>query len=66
MSSKTKVVLIIFLAVVVFFLFVKHKVHLYGILPYLFFLIMIPLHLFMHSSHGNHRSSKKRNHHDKI
>jgi len=59
MSPRTKFILIIFLAAVAFFLAIKHKVHLYGIIPYLFVLLMIPLHLLMHSSHGNHDNSKK-------
>lgn len=59
MSLKTKLIFAIFLAIAAFFLITEHRAHLYGIVPYLLFIIMIPLHLLMHSSHGDHGSSRK-------
>jgi len=52
--SRTGFVLIIFLAIIAFFLVTEHTAHLFGILPYLLLLACPFLHLFMHREHGGH------------
>jgi hypothetical protein len=54
LSSRTKWVLIGFLAVGGFFLFTEHRAHLYGALPFLLILACPLMHLFHgHGSHGS-------------
>ena len=50
--SKARWVFYGFLAVAGFFLFMEHRAHLLGILPYLFLLACPLMHLFMHHGHG--------------
>ena len=54
--SRSRLVLIGFLAVAAFFLFSEHRAHFLGILPYLFVLACPLMHLFHHGHHG-HRDS---------
>ena len=53
-DSRSKWVLIGFLAVAGFFLFTEHRAHVLGILPYLILLACPLMHLFMHHGHNNH------------
>lgn len=52
--SRSGLALIAFLAVGVFYLYVEHRAHLYGALPYLLLLACPLLHVFMHRGHGKH------------
>ena len=61
-GSRSKWVLIGFLAVAGFFMFTEHRAHLLGILPYLFLLACPLMHLFMHHGHGSH--DQHMHHHD--
>ena len=56
LGSRRALVLIVFLAIVGFFLFTEHRAHLFGILPYLFLLACPFMHFFMHGGHGKHGS----------
>lgn len=54
-ASRSKWVLIGFLAVAGFFLWTEHRAHLFGILPYLLLLACPLMHLFHHGhGHGHH------------
>ncbi len=45
----------IFLGIILFFLLVEHRAHLYGVLPYLLLLACPLMHLFHgHGGHGGH------------
>lgn len=46
--------LVIFLAIAAFYLFAEHRVHLFGVLPFLLLLACPLMHLFMHRGHGAH------------
>lgn len=54
LGSRRSVVLIVFLAIIGFFLFTEHRAHLFGILPYLLLLACPLMHFFMHGAHGGH------------
>lgn len=56
LGSRRSLVLIVFLAIVGFFLFTEHRAHLFGILPYLLLLACLFMHMFMHGGHGKHGS----------
>lgn len=61
-QSKTKWVLIAFLAIAAYFLVMEHKAHLSGYLYYLPYLLLLAcplLHVFMHGGHGGHGGSGK-------
>lgn len=47
-----------FLAMTGFLLFTEHRVHVLGILPYLFLLACPLMHLFMHHDHGGNGQHK--------
>ncbi len=47
-------VLMVFLAVIGFFLVMEHRAHLLGILPWLFLALCPLMHFFMHGGHGGH------------
>ncbi|RZI42892.1 DUF2933 domain-containing protein [Herbaspirillum sp. HC18] len=59
LSTRTKWILIGFLAVGGFFLMTEHRAHLFGALPYLLILACPLMHLFHghggHGSHGQHQ-----------
>jgi len=40
--------------VAAFFLWIEHRAHVLGALPYLIFLLCPLIHLFMHRGHGKH------------
>jgi hypothetical protein len=50
LTSRSGLVLIVFLAIAGFFLFTEHRAHLLGILPFLLLLLCPLLHMF----HGGH------------
>lgn len=53
LGSRRSLVLMAFLAIIVFFLFSEHRAHLFSILPYL--LLSCPfMHFSMHGGHGKH------------
>lgn len=47
-------ILCAFLAIAGVFLFLEHRAHLLGALPFLLLLACPVLHLFMHGRHGSH------------
>ena len=53
-ASPTNIGLCLFIAVAAFFLWMEHRAHLFGILPYLILLACPFIHLFMHRGHGGH------------
>jgi uncharacterized membrane protein YhaH (DUF805 family) len=59
LRGRSRVALLIFLAVAAFFLLTEHRAHLFGILPYLLLLACPLMHLFMHRGHGNHHGSQR-------
>lgn len=61
-DSRSKWVLIGFLAVAGFFLFTEHRAHLLGALPFLLLLACPLMHLFMH--HGDGDDGQHTHHHD--
>lgn len=56
--SRSRWVLIGFLAVAAFFLFSEHRAHFLGILPYLFVLACPLMHFFHHGHHGHKDSGR--------
>lgn len=55
-SSRIHWVLIGFLVIAGFFLFTEHRAHLFGIIPYLPYLLLLGcllMHLFMHGDHSH-------------
>lgn len=63
MNNKTKIVLIISLAIIGFYLYAEHRAHIFGNSQYILFGIFILLHFFMHAGHGGHGEQKKGGHH---
>ncbi len=59
--SPAGIALLIFLAIIGFFLFTEHWAHLLGIFPYLLLLACPLLHLFMHGRHGGHNNHDRDN-----
>ena len=51
-GSRGTVVLLVLLAIIGFYLFTEHRLHLFGILTYLLLLTCPLMHLFMHHRHG--------------
>ena len=62
LNSRRSVVLIVFLAIIGFFLFTEHRAHLFGILPYLLLLACPFMHMFMHRGHGKGENDSGRHH----
>ena len=58
LGSRRGIVLIVFLTIIGFLLFSEHRVHLFGILPYLLLLACPFMHFFMHGKQDSHRSGK--------
>jgi hypothetical protein len=55
--SRSRWVLIGFVAIAAYFLITEHRAHLSGLLSYLPFLLLLAcplMHLFMHGGHGGH------------
>jgi hypothetical protein len=62
LSSGGKIVLLIILAVIGWFLFTQHGVHLFTVLPYLLLLACPFMHMFMHRGHGKHGNDRGGHH----
>ena len=60
---NAKVVLIISLLIIGFYLVFEHRVHIFGNFQYVFFVLFILMHVFMHTGHGGHGREKKGGHH---
>ena len=56
LNSRSSLVLIVFLAIIGFFLFTELRGHVFSILPYLLLLACPFMHLFMHRGHHKHSS----------
>ena len=54
LGSRRSIVLLVFLAVIGFFLLTEHWPHLFGILLYLLLLACPFMHFFVHDGHGPH------------
>jgi len=68
-SSAFTLGLCVFLAIAAFFLWTEHRAHLFGILPYLFLIACVFVHVFMHRGghgHGRHQSSSQHSGHGAI
>ena len=65
LSWRVKVGLIVFAAIAFFYLWLEHRVHLLGVLPYLIFLLCPIMHFFMHGGHGSHGSKNSKQNPDK-
>lgn len=60
-GSRRGIVVLVFLAIIGFFLFTEHRAHLFGILPYLLLLACPLMHFFMHGRHGSsHQHGEER------
>ncbi|MCL6096608.1 MAG: DUF2933 domain-containing protein [Patescibacteria group bacterium] len=69
MDNKLLFIPVVLLGMVGFFLVFEHRVHLLGAVPYLFFVIFIGLHFFMHIGMGHggkheHDNKKKGENHE--
>ena len=55
LKSPRGLILLAFLAITAFFLMMEHRAHVFGVLPYVLFLLCPVLHLLMHGRHrGTH------------
>jgi Protein of unknown function (DUF2933) len=54
LGPHTGIVVLVFLAVISFFMLTQHRLHLFGVLPYLLLLACPIMHFFMHRRHGSH------------
>jgi hypothetical protein len=61
--------IVIFLAIIAFYLFTEHEAHLYGVLPYVLILLCPLMHFFIHKDHshppsgeGNEKPGSKQDH----
>ena len=61
LRSRTRLVLIGFLALIAFFLVTEHRAHLFGFLPFLLLLLCPLLHWLMHRGHSGHGEATKHN-----
>lgn len=62
-ASRSKIVLIGFLAIAAFYLVTEHTAHLFGALPYLLLLACPLMHIFMHGGHRGHQGHGLRDQH---
>ncbi len=58
--STQGIVAILFIGVIGYYLITEHTAHLFGILPFLIFLLCPLMHLFMH--HGGHGGHDNKDH----
>ena len=63
--SRHNWTIILFIAVISFYLFKEHQEHLFGVLPWLILLACPLMHLFMHRSHGGHDHSSHQHNEEK-
>jgi hypothetical protein len=64
-NSRSRLVLLAFLAIAAFFLLTEHRAHLLGLLPWLPWLLLLAcplLHLFMHRGHDGHGEDEETSH----
>ncbi|MGB3941523.1 MAG: DUF2933 domain-containing protein [Candidatus Manganitrophaceae bacterium] len=61
--TRVNLALIAFLLIAAFFLFSEHRAHFFGILPFLFLLACLFLHMFMHGGHGEGNGAGGRGEH---
>lgn len=59
LGSRRGIVLLVFLAIIGFFLFTERRAHLFGILSYLLLLACPFMHFFMHGGHGKHNNGQR-------
>jgi hypothetical protein len=60
LRTPAGIALCVFLAIAAFFLWVEHRAHVLGVLPWLLVAACPLLHLFMHrDGHGGHHGSKQ-------
>ena len=52
--SRRRAALVVLLALGTAWAYVEHRVHLFGVLPYLFLLACVLMHVFMHRGHHGH------------
>ena len=52
--SRSKIVLIAFLAIAAFYLLAEHRAHAFAVLPFLLLPACLLMHVFMHGEHGRH------------
>ena len=57
---RGRAALVVLLALGVLGTYAEHRVHLFGVLPYLFLLACSLMHVFMHHRHGGHRHASER------
>jgi hypothetical protein len=61
LRSPGGLVLLAFLALAAFFFIMEHSAHVFGVLPYVLFLLCPVLHLLMHGRHsGTHTDHDRR------
>ena len=61
LRTPSGLTLLAFLAIAAFFLIVEHRAHVFGVLPYVLFLLCPVLHLLMHGRHsGTHTDHEAR------
>jgi len=53
-SSRSNIVLIVFLGIAGYYLLTEHRAHFFSALPWLIILACPFLHMFMHGGHGSH------------
>lgn len=53
---RSRAALVVLLALGLVWVYVEHRVHLLGVLPYLFLLACPLMHVFMHRGHHGHRA----------
>lgn len=58
-QSRTGWVMLTLLGIVAFFLLTGHRVHVFGVLPYLLLLLCPFMHLLMHRRHGTHGGDRR-------
>ncbi len=51
-AIQVNLVMLAFFAIAAFFLLTEHRAHLFGALPFLLLLALLPLHFLMHRGHG--------------
>ncbi|MDE2135695.1 MAG: DUF2933 domain-containing protein [Alphaproteobacteria bacterium] len=63
---RTKIALVVFLAIAGYFLVTEHSAHLALAIPYLPWLLLLAcplMHLFMHHGHSERDTGSQHNHH---
>jgi hypothetical protein len=65
LRTPAGIALIAFLAIAGYFLWTEHQAHVWALVPYLPWLLLLAcplLHLFMHGGHGGHGDHQSRGH----